>query len=74
MLLVPFLNWLVDKLPTLNIPEWVFPSVLIDIINTAWYFLPMGTINTLFVAGLYITCFRLGLAIFVRLRDTIFSL
>lgn len=74
MLIPIFLNWLVEKLPTLNIPEWAFPSVLMDIVNTAWYFLPMGTINTLFVIGLYITCFRIGLAIIIRLRDTVFSL
>lgn len=62
---------LVGSLPTINIPSFTIPTVIIDIVNALWYFLPMKTVGGIFAAGLAITIFRLVLALILRLKSFI---
>ncbi len=64
-------KWFVGFVPSIYIPIIIIPKDLIDIVNTVWYFLPMGTIWNLFVIGLIITGFRLVLALIIRLKSFI---
>lgn len=53
----------ISLLPTLNIPVFEVPSLIVQIINLLNYILPMDTLGTLFVLTISITGFRIILAI-----------
>ena len=66
-----FASWLIDRLPTLSIPELSLPSTIRDVITICWYFLPMDTIGVIFAIGVGITLFRLLLAVILRIKSFI---
>lgn len=62
---------LVGLLPTINVPAITVPSVIIDIVNALWYFLPMKTIGGIAALGAIITGLRFAFALVVRLKSFI---
>ena len=64
-------SYLIGLMPTVNIPTIVIPSVITNIVNALWYFLPMKTIGGIFGIGAVITLIRFVLAVVVRLKSFI---
>lgn len=62
---------LVGLMPTVNIPVLTIPSLIADIVNCLWYFLPMKTIGGILGIGAVITLIRFALAVVVRLKSFI---
>ena len=61
----------VSTVPVLNIPPISISPEIINIINIAWYFLPMKTIAGLAGFGLCVTLVRFALAVVVRFKSFI---
>lgn len=64
-------SFFVGIVPTLNIPIITLPIELYNIINVAWFFLPMQTIFALLVIGLLITLARFAIACILRFKSFI---
>lgn len=62
-------SYLIGLMPTVNIPIIVIPSVITNIVNALWYFLPMKTIGGIFGIGFVVTLIRFGLAAVIRLKS-----
>ena len=65
------LAWFVGKIPQITVPIISIPSVIMDILNTVCYFLPMDLIGNIFTFGLIVTTFRLVLALIIRVKSFI---
>lgn len=61
----------VSTVPVLNIPPIVIAPEIFNIINIAWYFLPMKTIAGLAGLGFCITLVRLAIAVVIRFKSFI---
>ncbi len=64
-------SFFVGIVPTINVPIITLPIELYNIINVAWYFLPMQTIFALLVIGLVITLVRFAIACVLRFKSFI---
>lgn len=71
---IKFIEALIDLLPSFNIGSFTFPSVVLNIINAAHFFLPMDHISILFSMSVGITLGRLTLAIIYRIKSFIPSM
>jgi len=61
----------VSAIPTVHIPSIAFPPEIYNIINTAWYFLPMNVIGGLLGVGAFKTLARIAIAIFIRVKSLV---
>lgn len=60
---------LIGMLPTINVPAITVPTVIIDIVNALWYFLPMKTIGGIAALGFIISVARFIFALIIRLKS-----
>lgn len=60
---------LIGLLPTINIPVFTVPTIITDIVNALWYFLPMKTIGGIAALGVIITVLRFVFALVIRLKS-----
>ena len=69
--IIDFIFFFLDFIPDFNIPVLVIPQGFVDIINFAWYILPMDVISIFFRLSVYITFSRILLAIIYRIKSFI---
>lgn len=62
---------LLDLIPDFDLPIFEVPRDLLQILSYAWYFLPMGTISTLFMLSIFITGIRYTWSIVLRIKSFI---
>lgn len=71
MLIDTFFVWFIDLFPQINIPIFVVPTAMTDIVEVINYFLPMNTIWTCFSVMMGVTVMRIAVAVLLRIKSFI---
>ena len=68
---VDALRSLLNLFPDVEFTVFTVPEFIKDIITTAWFFLPMDTITSIFIISFVITVIRVILSIIFRVKSFI---
>ena len=68
---ITVLDLIISLIPDIDIPLFEIPQTALQIFSYAWYFLPMGIIQTLFGLSLLLTSIRYTWAIILRIKSFI---
>lgn len=69
--IVDIIRFILGLLPDWDIPVVEVPRFVVEIVNFLYYILPMNTISALFAISVFITSFRIVLAIIYRVSQFI---